>query len=101
MPYRLEYGNGPSRDVTLILGGTELCVKCCRGWLSKVSVNSKRPGQRFFELLQLCVLRLGFFQDGDVGVGVFPEREEVLVCTLRFGGVAGKGIGPAQLQARQ
>jgi hypothetical protein len=24
-------------------------------------------------LLQLRVLRLGFFQDGDVGVGVFPE----------------------------
>jgi hypothetical protein len=25
------------------------------------------------QLLQLRVLRLGFFQDGDVGVGVFPE----------------------------
>jgi hypothetical protein len=24
-------------------------------------------------LLQLLVLRLGFFQDGDVGVGVLPE----------------------------
>ena len=30
-------------------------------------------------LLQLGVLRLGFFQDGDVGVGVFPEREEIFV----------------------
>ena len=29
-------------------------------------------------LLQFCALGLGFFQDGDVGVGVFPEREEVL-----------------------
>ena len=27
--------------------------------------------------LQLCVFRLGFLQDGDVGVGVFPESEEV------------------------
>jgi len=26
-------------------------------------------------LLQLRVLRLGFLQDGDVGVGVFPEGE--------------------------
>ena len=26
---------------------------------------------------QLCVFRLGFLQDGDVGVGVFPEREEI------------------------
>ena len=40
-----------------------------------------------FRLLQLRVLRLGFFQDGDVGVGVFPEGEEVLVTAtsrLRF-----------------
>jgi hypothetical protein len=27
----------------------------------------------FGELLQLRVLRFGFLQDGDVGVGVFPE----------------------------
>ena len=26
-------------------------------------------------LLQLLVLRLGLFQNGDVGVGVFPEGE--------------------------
>jgi hypothetical protein len=38
--------------------------------------------------LQLRVLRLCFFQDGDVGVGVFPEGEEVLVGGFRFGGVA-------------
>jgi hypothetical protein len=31
------------------------------------------------ELLQLRVLRLGFLQEGDVGVGVFPEGEEVFV----------------------
>src|ERR1700676_814827 len=28
-------------------------------------------------LLQLRVLRLGFLQDGNVGVGVFPEGEEI------------------------
>ncbi len=27
-------------------------------------------------LLQLCVLGFGFLQDGDVGVGVFPEGHE-------------------------
>jgi hypothetical protein len=32
-----------------------------------------------FRSLQLGVLRLGFFQDGDVGVGVFPEG-----CWLRL-----------------
>jgi hypothetical protein len=29
--------------------------------------------------LQLRVLRFGFLQDGDVGVGVFPEGEEILI----------------------
>jgi hypothetical protein len=29
--------------------------------------------------LQLRVLRLGLFVDRDIGVGVFPEREEVFV----------------------
>src|SRR5438477_1618525 len=32
--------------------------------------------------LQLCVLRLGFLQDGNVGVSVFPERKEVLIGAL-------------------
>jgi hypothetical protein len=39
--------------------------------------------QGSFCSLQLRVLRLGFFQDGDVGVGVFPEREEILVSGER------------------
>jgi hypothetical protein len=39
--------------------------------------------------LQLRVLRLGFFQDGDVWVCVFPEAEEILIGGAGFGGVAG------------
>jgi hypothetical protein len=31
-------------------------------------------------LLQLRVLRLGFLQDGDVGVGVFPEGENAVTA---------------------
>jgi hypothetical protein len=49
-----------------------------------------------YGLLQLRVLRLGFLQYGDVGVGVFPEGEEVLVGSFRFGGVAGEGVGTGQ-----
>ncbi|MGA6980265.1 MAG: hypothetical protein WBZ11_01800, partial [Candidatus Sulfotelmatobacter sp.] len=30
-------------------------------------------------LLQLGIFRFGFFQDGDVGVAVFPEREEIFL----------------------
>jgi hypothetical protein len=32
----------------------------------------------FIAPLHLRVLGFGFLEDGDVGVGVFPEREEVL-----------------------
>ena len=31
------------------------------------------------ELKELCVFRLGLLEDRDTGIGVFPEREEVLV----------------------
>src|SRR5437660_8289532 len=31
-------------------------------------------------LLKLSVLRVGLLQDGDVGVGVLPQGEEVLIC---------------------
>ena len=44
-------------------------------------------------LLQLRVLRLGLLQDGDVGVGVFPEGEEILVRSFRLGGVTRKRVG--------
>jgi hypothetical protein len=45
---------------------------------------------------QLRVLGLGLLQDGDVGVGVFPQREEVLICRAGLGGLALKRIGAAQ-----
>jgi len=53
------------------------------------------------QLLQLRVLGFRFLQDGDVGVGVFPEREEVLVWTLRFRGVARHRVGATDLQMHQ
>ena len=49
--------------------------------------------QTALELLQLRVFRLGDDEDGNVGVGVFPEGEELLVGCLGFGGVALHGIG--------
>jgi len=48
--------------------------------------------------LQLGVLRLGFFQDGDVGVGVFPEREEVLVGALCLRSVASHGVSTSKTE---
>jgi len=43
-------------------------------------------------LLQLCVFRFGFLQDRDVRVGVFPEREEILIGGAGFGGVPLQGV---------
>ena len=36
-------------------------------------------------LSQLCVFRLGFLQDRNIRVGVFPERKEVLIGGAGFG----------------
>ncbi len=47
-----------------------------------------RPGAP--GLFQLCVLRLGLLEDGDVGVGVFPEREEILIGGPGFGERVGR-----------
>jgi hypothetical protein len=38
--------------------------------------------------LQFRVLRLGLFQDGNVRVGLLPEREEILVRHAGLSGVA-------------
>ena len=45
------------------------------------------------ESLQLRVLSLSSDEDGNVGVGVFPEREEFLIGGLGLSGVALHGIG--------
>lgn len=39
-------------------------------------------------LLQLVILRLRLLQDGDVGVGIVPQSEEVLVLDASLGSVA-------------
>jgi hypothetical protein len=51
-------------------------------------------------LLQLGVLRLGFFQDGDVRVGVFPEGEEIFIGRERSdaGGIGIRALRSSRLQ---
>jgi hypothetical protein len=46
------------------------------------------------ELLQLRVLGLGLLQDGDVGIGVFPEGHGVFVGGA--GGLDAGGIGTSR-----
>ena len=55
----------------------------------------------FARLLQLCVLCLGLFQDGDVWVGVFPECEKILIGCARFGGISLYGVRPGKSKTRQ
>jgi hypothetical protein len=78
-------------------------------WLLR---SSKEVRIRPTTLLQLRVLRLGFFQDGDVRVGVLPEREEMFVggecpdpgcvgvCPLRGSRLQGVGASHAQMRRR-
>ena len=46
--------------------------------------------------LQLRVLLLSFLQDGDVGVGVFPESKEVLILCMGFGCIALESVGAGE-----
>src|SRR4051812_19983455 len=54
-----------------------------------------------FDLLQPGVFRAGLLEDGDVGVGVLPERQKILVGDLGLGGIAGRHERPAELQVGQ
>jgi len=51
--------------------------------------------------LQLRVLHLGFFQDGDVGVGFFPECEEIFVGgeSPDAGGIGIRSLRGSRLQS--
>jgi hypothetical protein len=52
--------------------------------------------------LQLGVFGLGLLQDGNVGVGIFPKREEILIRRLGFGSVALQhvAVGEAEMGYR-
>jgi hypothetical protein len=50
--------------------------------------------------MQLGVLSLGFLQDGNVRVGVFPQREEILIRSACFRGVALQRIGTCETKVR-
>src|SRR5271163_2186123 len=52
-------------------------------------------------LPQPRVLRLGLLQDRDIGVGVFPERQKILIRDARLGTISGKRVGSGQAQVRQ
>jgi hypothetical protein len=78
---------------------------CAILWANLKQVNfiagkaSFAPGQEKLPrklLFQLGVLRFGGDEDGDVWVGVFPEREEILVSGECLGAIAPQRIGGAR-----
>jgi hypothetical protein len=46
---------------------------------ARTANSFRRRPVRYWQLVQLRILRLGFLQDGDVGVGVFPKRQKILI----------------------
>src|ERR1039458_5416417 len=52
-------------------------------------------------LLQSRILRFGLLVDGDVGVGVFPEGEEILICGAGFIARGGVCCGIERVSAGQ
>src|SRR5438132_10507214 len=67
--------------------------------------NSRRSGMsrgaKIHRSLKPGVFRPGLLEDRDVGIGVFPEGEEILVGSLRFGLISRESERPAELQVRQ
>jgi hypothetical protein len=46
-------------------------------------------------LMQLRVLRFGLFQDWNVGVGILPEREKLLILSFGFARIGGQSMCPS------
>src|SRR5262249_16256999 len=57
-----------------------------------------RPYRLSLKLLQLRVLRLGFLQDGNVRVGVFPKGEEILISGAGLCRIALRGVGAREAE---
>jgi hypothetical protein len=54
----------------------------------------------FLGLSQLRVFRLGSDENRNVRVGVFPEREEILIGRLGFGGITLQDVGAGETEMR-
>jgi hypothetical protein len=86
--FREKYGCATRLSVVLRLGGVgRSCV-----------IRASQFGAP--RLVQFRVLRFCCNEDGNVRVGILPEREEILIGRLGFGGVALDGIGSADLEMR-
>jgi len=96
-------------EVAFGCGLVQSCLESTRHWrkvwavtagLSDLAPATHQPEaspltEAETRLLQLGVFGFGLLQDGDVGVGVFPEGQEVLVGITCLFCVARQGISSA------
>jgi hypothetical protein len=84
-------------------GGCQVAERDCRNhslWVSPwVRIfRPECPHALGDSSLQLRALGFGLLQNGDVGVGIFPEGEEVLVCGFGSGTITRHRIGATELK---
>src|SRR5208337_275405 len=63
--------------------------------------SSGSTASRHEQLLQLRILHLGLLQDGNIEVGVFPEREKILVCSSGPRLVSLQGVSTGEAETGQ
>jgi hypothetical protein len=68
-------------------------------WFRKLSLVSEPPGRTFSGYYSFAYSALACFRMGISGVGIFPEREEIVVWGFRLGGIACHGVGTNDLKA--
>lgn len=71
-------------------------------WSNNASEDQKSSGYRRegSSLLELGVFLFGLLQDGNIRVGLFPERHKILIRYPCLGSVALKRVGTAETEMR-
>ncbi len=87
--------DNPSRSIGITVAASEQTAQ------ARVNPGSRQLGAMRQKSLQLRVLRLGVLQDGDFGIGVFPEGEEILVSGAGLGVVALESVGASDAKTSE
>src|SRR5580693_1105679 len=106
---RCDFLDSPGRmvgDHKSNLSGSKVAlleVNECNRLISTVDRNRQQTVGAFvtLPLSQLRILRFGFFQNGNVCVGVFPQGEKALIFESGFIPLARENIRPAESQVSQ
>ena len=75
-------------------------------WQPRSARSAARTAKRYDppilrELVQAGVFGAGLLQDGNIRIGILPERQEILISHTAGGEVPGEGVRPREAQHRQ